>query len=64
MANIFQGESKEAQCVRAWDRLLREGNWVDTDDFADIFDYEYTMEPTLLCYGRYFEAVAKTFEEE
>ena len=39
MANIFQGESKEAQCVRAWDRLLREGNWVDTDDFADIFDY-------------------------
>lgn len=40
MANIFQGESKEAQCVREWDRLLREGEWVDTDDFADIFDYK------------------------
>lgn len=40
MANIFQGESKEAQCVREWDRLLREGDWVDTDDFADIFDFK------------------------
>ena len=40
MSNIFQGESKEAQCVREWDRLLREGNWVDTDDFADIFDFQ------------------------
>lgn len=40
MTNIFQGESKEAQCVREWDRLLREGNWVDTDDFANIFDYK------------------------
>jgi predicted DNA-binding transcriptional regulator YafY len=40
MANIFQGESKEAQCVREWDRLLREGKWIDTDVFADIFDYK------------------------
>ena len=40
MANIFQGESKLAQCVREWDRLLRENNWVDTDEFAKIFDYE------------------------
>lgn len=40
MANIFQGESKEAQCVREWDRLLREGQWIDTDIFADIFDYK------------------------
>ena len=40
MANIFQGESKEAKCVREWDRLLRKGDWVDTDDFADLFDYK------------------------
>lgn len=40
MANIFQGESKLAQCVREWDRLLRENNWVDTDEFARIFEYE------------------------
>lgn len=40
MANIFQGESKLAQCVREWDRLLRENNWADTDEFAKIFDYE------------------------
>ena len=40
MANIFQGESKEAQCVREWDRLLREREWIDTDVFADIFDYK------------------------
>ena len=40
MANIFQGESKEAQCVREWDRLLREGEWIDTEDFADIFNYK------------------------
>lgn len=39
MANIFQGESKEAKCVREWDRLLRECEWVDTDVFADIFNY-------------------------
>lgn len=40
MANIFQGESKEAQCVREWDRLLRVGDWVDTDVFSDIFDFK------------------------
>ena len=40
MANIFQGESKEALCVREWDKLLREGKWVDTDVFADIFDFK------------------------
>lgn len=40
MANIFQGESKEAQCVREWDRLLREGEWVDTDVFSEIFDFK------------------------
>ncbi len=40
MANIFQGESKEAQCVREWDKLLREGKWVDTDVFSDIFSFK------------------------
>lgn len=40
MVNIFQGESKEAQCVREWDRLLREGGWIDTEIFADIFNYK------------------------
>ena len=39
MANIFQGESKEARCVREWDRLLREGDWVDTDVFSNVFNY-------------------------
>ena len=39
MSNIFQGESKEAQCVREWDRLLREKGWVDTEEFADIFSF-------------------------
>lgn len=39
MANIFQGESKVAQCVRLWDKMLRESDWVDTDEFAKIFDY-------------------------
>lgn len=39
MANIFQGESKVAQCVRTWDALLRSGCWVDTEEFANIFDY-------------------------
>lgn len=40
MPNIFQGESKVAQCVRTWDALLRSGCWVDTDEFAHIFDYD------------------------
>lgn len=40
MANIFQGESKVAQCVRLWDKMLRESEWVDTDEFSRIFDYE------------------------
>ena len=39
MANIFQGISKEAQCVRAWDEQLRSSEWVDTDVFAEIFDF-------------------------
>lgn len=41
MANIFQGISKEAQCVRAWDEKLRSSEWVDTDVFADIFDFSH-----------------------
>ena len=39
MANIFQGISMEAQCVRAWDEQLRSSEWVDTDVFAEIFDF-------------------------
>lgn len=39
MANIFQNTSKEAQCVRAWDEQLRSSEWVDTDVFAEIFDF-------------------------
>ena len=40
MANIFQGTIKRVQCVRAWDEQLRKGGWVDTDVFAEIFDFE------------------------
>ena len=40
MTNIFQGQSKEAQCVRAWDTLLRSGLWIDTDEFARLFDFK------------------------
>ena len=39
MANIFQGISMEVQCVRAWDEQLRASEWVDTDVFAEIFDF-------------------------
>lgn len=39
MANIFQGMSMAAQCVRAWDEQLRSSEWVDTDVFAEIFDF-------------------------
>ena len=39
MTNIFQGISKAAQCVRAWDEQLRASEWVDTDVFAEIFDF-------------------------
>jgi predicted DNA-binding transcriptional regulator YafY len=40
MANIFQGVFKDAQCVRAWDEQLRTSEWVDTDVFAEIFDFQ------------------------
>ena len=40
MANIFQGESKVAQCVREWDTQLRTTEWVDTDVFAEVFDFQ------------------------
>ena len=52
MANIFQGESKEAQCVREWDKLLRKGDWVDTDEFAEIFDYEHISGKDELAYRK------------
>ena len=41
MANIFQGTSKQVQCVQAWDEQLRKGGWVDTDVFAEIFDFKH-----------------------
>lgn len=40
MANIFQGMTMAPQCVRAWDEQLRTSEWVDTDVFADIFDFK------------------------
>ena len=40
MANIFQGTTKRVQCVQAWDEQLRKGDWVDTDVFAEIFDFK------------------------
>lgn len=40
MANIFQGESKLAKCVREWDRQLRTSEWVDTEVFAEVFDFQ------------------------
>ena len=39
MANIFQGESKLAQCVREWDKQLRTLEWVDTEVFAEVFAF-------------------------
>lgn len=39
MNNIFQGFSDEAQCVRAWDRKLREQEWVDTTDVQAVIGY-------------------------
>ena len=39
MDNIFQGISLDAQCVRAWDEQLRSSEWVDTDVFAETFDF-------------------------
>ena len=41
MANIFSGISTEAQCVREWDRLLRNCDWVDTEIFRSVFDFEH-----------------------
>lgn len=50
MANIFQGESKVAKCVRTWDNLLRKGTWVDTDEFAAIYDYDSLSGEEMLGY--------------
>jgi hypothetical protein len=52
MANIFQGESKVARCVREWDRLLREREWVDTDVFASIFSYATISGDDMLGYEK------------
>lgn len=52
MANIFQCESKVARCVREWDRLLREREWVDTDVFASIFSYATISGDDMLGYEK------------
>lgn len=52
MANIFQGESKVARCVREWDRLLREREWVDTEVFASIFSYDTISGDDMLGYEK------------
>ena len=39
MTNIFEGSSKQAQCVRIWDEQLRSSEWVDTDIFAQILNF-------------------------
>ena len=40
MTNIFQGMTMAPKCVRAWDEQLRTSEWVDTDVFAEIFDFQ------------------------
>lgn len=52
MSNIFQGESKVARCVREWDRLLREYEWVDTGEFASIFSYDTISGEEMLGYEK------------
>ena len=52
MANIFQGQSKVAQCVRTWDALLRTGEWIETDEFANIFEYDTLHGEEVLAYEK------------
>lgn len=52
MDNIFQGMSLDAQCVRAWDEQLRSSEWVDTDVFADIFDFSRIRYEEIRSYKR------------
>lgn len=59
MANIFQSESKVARCVREWDRLLREREWVDTDVFASIFSYATISGDDMLGYEKAIKKAKK-----
>ncbi len=60
MVNIFHGESKEAKCVREWDKLLREHEWVDTDLFKDIFDYDNISYSDMLSFEKAIKKAKKS----
>lgn len=59
MDNIFKGVSKVAECVRAWDSLLRSGLWVDTDEFANIFNYDDISGEDVIGYQKAIKAAKK-----
>ena len=63
MANIFQGISKEAQCVRAWDEQLRSSEWVDTDVFAEIFDFPNITGQKELSYRKFIKKAKKNISD-
>lgn len=63
MDNIFQGESKAAKCVRVWDELLRSGRWVDTDEFAKIFDYDNISGEDVIGYSKAIKTAKKQIRD-
>lgn len=63
MANIFQGISMEAQCVRAWDEQLRSSEWVDTDVFAEIFDFPNITGQKELSYRKFIKKAKKNISD-
>ena len=63
MTNIFQGISMEAQCVRAWDEQLRTSEWVDTDVFAEIFDFPNITGQKELSYRKFIKKAKKNISD-
>ena len=63
MTNIFQGISMEAQCVRAWDEQLRSSEWVDTDVFAEIFDFPNITGQKELSYRKFIKKAKKNISD-
>ena len=63
MANIFQGISKAARCVRAWDEQLRSSEWVDTDVFAEIFDFPNITGQKELSYRKFIKKAKKNISD-
>ena len=59
MTNFFRGESIMSHCVREWDRLLREQEWVCTDVFASIFEYETLAGEKILAYEKAIKKAKK-----